>query len=159
MSSGINSLATSTIKDLLEKVSKRVVDRQLFWARVTSGIWGLAATAGATLMVDLKLTILERFNSIYTFFAGPLVGIFLLGMMTKRASAWPVCAAATAGFIATLIISRSTSVHWLWYAPAGCLVTLVVGYLGSLIVPQQHPEEIKRYTLLGSRQLRAETSD
>lgn len=159
MSSGINSLATSTIKDLLEKVSKRVVDQQLFWARVISGIWGLAATAGATLMVDLKLTILERFNSIYTFFAGPLVGIFLLGMVTKRASAWPVCAAAIAGFIATLIISRSTSVHWLWYAPAGCLVTLVVGYLGSLIVPQQHPEEIKRYTLLGSRQLRAETSD
>ncbi len=157
MSSGINSLATSTIKDLLEKVSQRVVDRELYWARLISAIWGLTATAGATLMVDLKLTILERFNSIYQFFAGPLVGIFLLGMLTKRASAWPVCAAAIVGLLATVVVAQSTSVHWLWYAQVGCLVTLVGGYLGSMFVPLQR--SVKRYTLLGSRQLSVETSD
>jgi SSS family solute:Na+ symporter len=126
---------------------------------VISAIWGLTATAGATLMVDLKLTILERFNSIYQFFAGPLVGIFLLGMLTKRASAWPVCAGAIVGFLATMLVAHSTPVHWLWYAPVGCVVTLVVGYLGSMVVPQQRSDEIERYTLLGSRQLPVETSD
>jgi SSS family transporter len=159
MSSGINSLATSTIKDLLEKLSQKIVDRELSWARLISAIWGLTATAGATLMVDLKLTILERFNSIYQFFAGPLVGIFLLGMLTKRASAWPVCAGAIVGFVVTVIVAQTTSVHWLWYAPVGCLVTLVVGYLGSLFAPQQRSDEIKRYTLLGSTQLSVGTSE
>jgi len=158
MSSGINSLATSTLKDLLEKMSRKIVDRELFWARLISAFWGLAATAGATLMVDLKLTILERFNSIYQFFAGPLVGIFLLGMLTTRASAWPVSAGAIVGFVATAASARWTSIHWLWYAPIGCLVTLVVGYLGSLFAPQQRSEEIKQYTLLGSRELSVKTS-
>lgn len=153
MSSGINSLATSTIKDFLEKVSQNIVARELYWARLISAFWGLTATAGATLMVDLKLTILERFNSIYQFFAGPLVGIFLLGILTRRASAWPVCAGAIVGFLVTVIVAQSTIVHWLWYAPVGCLVTLVVGYLGSLFVPQQRSDEIRRFTLLGSRQV------
>ena len=153
MSSGINSLATSTIKDIVEKVSKKIIAREVYWARVISASWGLAATVGAALMVDLKLTILETFNSIYQFFAGPLVGIFLLGLLTRRASAWPVCAGALVGFVITIIVARSTSVHWLWYAPVGCLVTLVAGYLGSIFVPQQRSHEITRFTLWGSKQL------
>jgi SSS family transporter len=151
MSSGINSLSTSTIKDLLERISPRVKERELFWARTLSAVWGLVATGGALLMVDIKLTILERFNSIYTFFAGPLVGIFLLGILTKRASAWPVVISSVLGFAATAAAAQWTSVHWLWYSPIGCAVTLILGYTSSLLAPQPNRAEMERYTLAGSR--------
>lgn len=151
MSSGINSLTTSTMKDFLVRVAPGIEKRELLWARSLSVLWGMIATGGAVLMVDIKLTILERFNSIYTFFAGPLVGIFLLGILTRRAAAWPVVISSIFGFATTAAAAQWTSVHWLWYSPIGCAVTIVLGYIGSLLSPQQNSEQAERYTLLGSR--------
>jgi sodium-coupled monocarboxylate transporter 8/12 len=156
MSSGINSLTTSTMKDFLERLTPSIKKRELLWARVITAMWGLGATLGAMLMVNIKLTILERFNSIYTFFAGPLVGMFLLGLLTKRASAWPVVFSSITGFAATAAVAKWTNVHWLWYSPVGCLTTMIIGYLGSLISRQANESEADRYTLSGSRKLRPE---
>jgi solute:Na+ symporter, SSS family len=156
MSSGINSLTTSTMKDFLERLTPSIKERELFWARIITALWGLAATLGAMLMVNIKLTILERFNSIYTFFAGPLVGMFLLGILTKRASAWPVVFSSISGFAATAAVAKWTNVHWLWYSPVGCLTTMIIGYLGSLMSRQTNESEANRYTLSGSRKLTPE---
>lgn len=153
MSSGLNSLTTSTIKDVLVRIRPGLVQRELFWARLLSMGWGLVATLGALLMVDIKLTILERFNSIYTFFAGPLVGIFLLGVLTKRAAAWPVVIGSFFGFGITIAAAQWTSIHWLWYPAIGCLVTMTLGYIGSLLSPQHNSAEAEQYTLTGSRKL------
>jgi SSS family transporter len=153
MSSGINSLTTSTMKDVLVRIAPTIETRELFWARLLSVLWGLVATGGAVLMVDLKLTILERFNSIYTFFAGPLVGIFLLGILTKRAAAWPVVIGSIIGFASAAAAAQWSSIHWLWYSPIGCGVTMTLGYIGSLIAPQSNTDEVQRYTLIGSRKL------
>jgi sodium-coupled monocarboxylate transporter 8/12 len=157
ISAGINSLTTSTIKDFLERFSSNVRKRELFWARLLSIGWGLVATGGALLLVSWKLTILEKFASVYQFFAGPLVGIFLLGVITRRASAWPVLISGILGFVAAGASSRWTQIHWLWYAPVGLIVTFLIGYLGSLLMPQPNSAEVGKYTLKGSGRLTAET--
>jgi sodium-coupled monocarboxylate transporter 8/12 len=159
ISSGINSLTTSTIKDLLERFSQRVRNRELFWARLLSVSWGLVATFGAFLLVSWKLTILEKFATIYQFFAGPLVGMFLLGVITRRASAWPVLTSAILGFLAAGATARWTSIHWLWYAPVGFVVTFILGYFGSLLAPQRKSAEVEQYTLKGSKNLGAELAE
>lgn len=133
MSSGINALSTSTMKDLLEHFSPRVVERELFWARILSISWGLLATVFALLMVSGSLTVIERFNSIYQLFAGPLAAIFLLGILTHRAAAHPVLIGAIAGFALTIYVANFTGIHWLWYSPIGCLATLFIGYFGSIL--------------------------
>lgn len=133
MSSGINSLTTSSIKDFLGRVHSITGHRELVWARFVTGFWGLSATGGALLMVDAKLTILERFNASYTLFAGPMVGMFLLALLTTRAASWPTIAAALAGFAVTSTVAAWTSVNWLWYAPTGCAITMAGGYLGSVL--------------------------
>lgn len=150
ISSGINSLATSTMKDLLERTSPIFQQREMFWARLLTVFWGLIGVSGAILMMNWKLTILEKFTSAYQLFAGPLVGMFLLGVMTKRASAWPVTLGAILGFVAAGAAAQWTPVHWLWYAPVGCLVTLIVGYIGSLFVPHTKKAEVDEYTLARS---------
>src|SRR5262245_14634030 len=40
MSAGINSLATSSLKDLFERIAPKVKERELFWARLLSVFWG-----------------------------------------------------------------------------------------------------------------------
>jgi len=134
MSSGINSLATSTIKDVLERFSANVREHELLWAKLLSLGWGLATTCAAMLIVNIKLTIIEKFNAIYQLFAGPLVGIFLLGIFTPRSSAWPVMIGALMGFAASAALARWSAIHWLWFSPIGCGVTMIVGYLGSFLV-------------------------
>jgi len=156
ISSGINSLTTSTIKDFLERVNPRISSHDLFWARLVSIGWGLVATFGALSMINSHLTIIEKFASTYQFFAGPLVGIFLLGVLTKRASAWPVTVSAAVGFLAAAASARFSPIHWLWYAPVGCLVTLILGYVASLLFRQANLTEAGKYTLLGSQGLAAE---
>lgn len=137
MSAGINSLTTSALKDWLARFVPGPGAHGLRAARLITAGWGTLATGGALLMIEARLTILERFNAIYTFFAGPLVGMFLLGLLTTRAAAWPVVGAALLGFAAAATVATQTPVHWLWYAPVGCVVTLVVGYGGSLLVPER----------------------
>ena len=134
MSSGINALTTSTMKDLLENYFPRIAERELFWARILSISWGLGATAFATLMIGGSLTVIERFNSIYQLFAGPLVAIFLLGILTRRAASLPVLVGALAGFVLTICVSSFTNIHWLWYSPIGCLSAILIGYFGSFAV-------------------------
>ena len=136
MSSGINSLTTSTLKDLLARIHSTVGQREMLWARLVTAFWGLSGTAGALLMVDAKLTILERFNASYTLFAGPMVGMFLLALLTTRATSWPTITAALLGFAVTSGVAAWTSVNWLWYAPTGCAITMTVGYLGSVVWTQ-----------------------
>jgi SSS family transporter len=159
ISAGINSLTTSTMKDLLERYSSSVRDHELFWARLLSILWGCVATVGALLLVGWKLTIIEKFTTIYQFFAGPLVGIFLLGVITKRASSLPVLLSAIVGFAATMASAGLTQIHWLWYAPVGCLVTLILGYITSILSPRQHGSDVEKYTLMGSKNLTDETTE
>ncbi|MEZ5344951.1 MAG: sodium/solute symporter [Pyrinomonadaceae bacterium] len=141
MSSGINSLSTSTIKDLLEHISPKFQERELYWARVLCLGWGVLVTVSAVALISGQLTIIERFNSIYQLFAGPLVSIFLLGILTKRASSLPVIVGAVVGFITVILVSNLTPIFWLWYSPIGFLVSVSIGYLGSFIFPREMPDE------------------
>ncbi|HEY3129864.1 MAG TPA: sodium/solute symporter [Acidobacteriota bacterium] len=154
ISSGINSLTTSTVKDVMERIRPSIRENDLFWARLISAAWGLVSILGASLMVSGKLTVLEKFVAGYQFFAGPLVGMFLLGFLTRRASGGAVTISAVLGFGAALAAAHWTPIHWLWYSPIGCLVTMVLGYGGSLLSAAPNSEVVDQYTTEGDRQLR-----
>ncbi|HEX4946661.1 MAG TPA: hypothetical protein VFZ34_08365 [Blastocatellia bacterium] len=154
MSAGINSLTTCSLKDIWERLGTTSASREIVRGRVLTLVWGLTGTFSALLVANLKLTLAERFNMIYTFFAGPLAGIFLLGVLGKRASAWPTLLGALGGFAVTMTMANQTNVHWLWNPPTGCAVTMLIGYCLSWLLPQSNPKAIARYTLVGSRESR-----
>ena len=131
------------MKDLLEQISPGFAEKELFWARTLCFIWGISVTILAVIMVSGQLTIIERFNSIYQLFAGPLAGIFLLGILSKRTSAAPVLLGAFVGFGAAIYIQQTTAVHWLWFSPIGLIITALIGYFGSFIIPRRELIENK----------------
>jgi Na+/proline symporter len=64
---------------------------------------------------------------------GALLGVFLLGVLTRRASERGSMVGMLFGFGVELYLWLGTKVPWTWYVPIGTLVTFVIGYGASLL--------------------------
>ena len=66
---------------------------------------------------------------------GALLGVFLLGVLTKRPGEWSAIIGMSVGFIVTLVLR--TRVAYTWYVLIGSLATFTAGYLASYILPRR----------------------
>ncbi|MCC6681259.1 MAG: sodium/solute symporter [Phycisphaeraceae bacterium] len=144
LSAGFNSLATATMIDFIQRFRRRApqhLRHDVRLSRLITFAWALASTIVA-LFVGRLGTIVEIFGKISGFFSGPILGVFLLGIMTKRCGPGAAMTAIICGFLTTWAISM-THASWLWYGPVGCFTTLLVGWvLGQCypMKPQQRDE-------------------
>ncbi|MHB9124717.1 MAG: sodium:solute symporter family transporter [Armatimonadota bacterium] len=150
LSAGFNSLGAATFIDFVNRLRKSssVVSesQKLCWARWCTVFWSIGSTCAA-LYVSRLGSIFQIAGKINGFFSGPLVGIFLLGVLTKRANSGGVLVGAIVGTTVTWIVASCTSIGWLWYGPAGCLSTLSIGYLVSLLKPVEVSESLSQLTV------------
>jgi Na+/proline symporter len=68
---------------------------------------------------------------------GALLGVFLLGVLTRRANQSGAIAGMLCGFVTELYLVR-TRVPWTWYVMIGTAVTFGVGYVASWIQVEKH---------------------
>ncbi len=125
----INSLSTSSMKDFYERRFGRNKSEKslLNVSRFFTLLWGGCATMLA-LYIQYFQNILSASKTLAGLFSGSLLGVFLLGLLTVRATAMGALTGALVGFAVVASIVTWTSVSFLWYAPIGCVVTLLVGY-------------------------------
>tara|TARA_B100000949_G_C13897942_1_gene291505 strand:- start:55 stop:498 length:444 start_codon:yes stop_codon:yes gene_type:complete len=90
-------------------------------------LWGGCATMRA-LYIQYFENILSASKTLAGLFSGSLLGVFLLGLLTVRATAIGSLVGALVGFALVASIVTWTSVSFLWYAPIGCVVTFLLGY-------------------------------
>ena len=64
---------------------------------------------------------------------GALLGVFLLGVLTKRANQNGAMVGMLFGFVTELYIWLFTRVPWTWYVAIGTVVTFSVGYFASAL--------------------------
>jgi Na+/proline symporter len=69
------------------------------------------------------------------FTAGILLGIFALGILTKRTNQRGALVGMVAGIAVLSFIKFGTSTAWTWYAIIGAVTTFSVGYCCSLLLP------------------------
>ncbi|MDB6093155.1 MAG: hypothetical protein JWM32_717 [Verrucomicrobia bacterium] len=133
-SAGLHSLSTATYSDFIVRFRRRKVDdhQDVRVAKIVTCLWGVAIMLAA-LLLGGKDTIFAILAKVMSPFAGPLLGIFLLGMLTKRANTFGAWGGAGFGAVATIAVTYFTPIHWLWYYVVGSLGTLAVGYLLSLV--------------------------
>ncbi len=86
--------------------------------------WGSVFTAGL---------------SIASLVYGPMLGAFLLGILTTRANQRGVIAGMATSLAAMLAVKLFTPLAWTWYVLAGATVCVTVGYLVSLIGRDARP--------------------
>jgi Na+/proline symporter len=76
-------------------------------------------------------TLLEIANKLVNAFTGPLFGIFLLAMFSRRATSGAVLAAGIAGAIASYYVAYHSTIGFLWPSTFGLAATLLVGIVMS----------------------------
>lgn len=148
ISAGINSLTSASLVDFYQRLWRRpdlTEKTQLRIARWLTLIYGVIVVALAFLVQRLG-TLLEATNKVIGLIGGPLIGIFLLGLLTRRATARGALIGWISGLISTIWVCFGTQISFLWYAMAGSLSTLIIGYAASRFDRAPTPQQLKGLT-------------
>ena len=154
VSAGVNSLTTATVIDFLYAKNKETAHESEERARVkVARLWTLIYGIITTILalgIGKLGTFVEASNKISGFFGGPLLGIFFLGVLSRRANASGTLIGAIIGFSTVFVVGLFTHVSFMWYAMIGCLVTYFAGEAFSLLFAP--PNEKQRSFSLRPRQ-------
>lgn len=136
-SAGINALTTATLVDFHQRLWRRSTNAEeirLSLARWLTLGYGVLVI-GLAFVVEKLGPLLEASNKAIGLVGGPLLGLFLLGLLVKRANSIGAVAGWLAGVVTLVPICFHTRTSFLWYGVVGCAVTVLVGWLASLLVP------------------------
>jgi len=135
------------LRRALARIQPEVADEAHYLraSRYVTVFWGIIATFVALFVGQLG-QIYKIAVMMMGFWTGPLLGIFLLGIFTRRANAPGVIAGAIVGAICAGIWALVLHyTPWL-YAFVGLVPTVVVGYLVSVATTPPKPEQIEGMT-------------
>jgi len=139
LSAALNSLASTTVVDFYRARAKSVTDRAaLKIARLATVAWGGVLLAIAIAARHSK-SVLEAGLTIGSIPMGALLGVFLLGVLTRKPREGAAIAGVAAGLSIVVGIHFYTPIAWTWYVLIGTVTTFGVGLLASLF---QGPEAL-----------------
>ncbi|MEO5924046.1 MAG: sodium:solute symporter [Bryobacteraceae bacterium] len=134
LSAALNALASTTVMDLWRPFfGKSTVTSEAVWlrrARVVTVCWG-GVLLGVALLARNWGGVLEAGLGIASIIYGSLLGVFLLGLLTRRATETGAMAGMCAGLAVTLYVRFYTPVAWTWYILLGTAITFAVGWVVS----------------------------
>ena len=132
-------MATIFTEDFFLKLRPAATDRQrLVTLKTTSYVVGFIATAIALYLATLRLdSILVVWNQISALLGGGIVGVYSLGMFTRRANGFGAVAGAVVSVVVTAALKLFTPLHWATYLPTAILSCMLSGYLLSLCSQQK----------------------
>lgn len=132
LSAALNSLASTTVMDFLRPLSSNQNDaRWLKLARHSTVLWA-AVLFGVGLVARQWGGVLQAGLSIASILYGSLLGVFLLGLLTKRVKEPAAMVAMSVGLILMFYIKFATPIAWTWYVLIGSSATFLTGLIGSL---------------------------
>jgi Na+/proline symporter len=103
------------------------------WATVA---WGVVML-GIAYAARHSTSVLQAGLTIASIPFGALLGVFLLGVLTKRPGETAAICGTVAGLATVLSVKFFTPIAWTWYVLIGTAVTFGVGLLVGVIAPQR----------------------
>jgi SSS family transporter len=127
--STLNSLAAVTLEDVVGIAP----ERQSVWlSRLTSLGWGLFAVASGLVVARSGQGVIELVNQIGSAFYGPVLAVFVLGVLAPRVQGGAALTGLVAGIAGNLLLARlAPGVSWLWWNPMGFTVACATALLGT----------------------------
>jgi SSS family transporter len=156
LDSALNSLSASTVHDFIAPRLKKK-DRLLMISKLTTVSWGILITGCAFLVGSISETVIESINKIGSAFFGPILAAFIVGVLSKKATARSITAGILAGVGFNLFLWLTLrGVYWMWWNLTGFLVAAGVSYIVSLFGPSTQSKDISPYVLNRSDLLKEE---
>jgi SSS family transporter len=136
LAGSLNASASSIVNDLYRPVSGRDDERHLMRvSRAMTVAWGLVLAAvafGARLLED---NVVNNALAIAGLVSGILLGLFLLGILTRRVGQTAALVGVLAGIAAVIGAKFGTRLAFPWFALVGSSTVFAVGLAASYIVP------------------------
>jgi SSS family transporter len=133
LSAALNSLSSSSMMDFYLRHHPHLSDRsQMRISRISTLLWAMLLFALAVLSLHKVGRVIEVGLQIASVAYGAMLGVFLLGILTRRANQEGAILGMACGLAVELYIWLWTALPWTWYVAVGTIVTFSVGYLSSL---------------------------
>ncbi len=147
LSSSLNSSASALVNDFYISWRKEPATPEHLFG-VTRGltiVFGLIQIGIGIWARQLDKAVVDNALAIAGFAAGLLLGVFSLGVLTKRVGQTAALTGAAVGLAVLLFIQFKASdygvvIAWPWFALIGASATFLAGYLTSFFVPQGNPK-------------------
>jgi SSS family solute:Na+ symporter len=138
LSAALNSLASATVVDFYQPLtgSRHTPEHYLRLSRLSTIFWA-AVLAAIGLVASHWGSVLESGLSIASVTLGILLGVFLLGILTKRAGENAAITGVVAGAVTMLYVKFGTNIPFTWWVLIGSAVTFGVGILASFCIKER----------------------
>lgn len=139
LAGSMSSLSASSLADLYLPLSGKKLndEQQLKLSRKLIFFWCGVLVLSAFFFMNTNRAVVELALSIASFTYGGLLGVFLLGMIDKKATQEDALAGFTAGiFIMVAVISVKLTA-WTWFTVIGSGATVIIGMLTARLGKKQ----------------------
>ena len=131
----LNSLSTASVIDFYKRLIRpdAADEHYLLVSKMTTGFWGLFAGVVAVYASSLG-SLIEVVNRFGSFFYGSILGVFMLAILTRRATGTGAFVGLIAGMstVAAVAYGRP-DISFLWHNVIGAVMVFAVGMPVSLL--------------------------
>ena len=139
LSAALNSLSSTVIVDFYARLfPQSSEERRVRLSRLVTVAWAILLF-GLALLARHGGKVLEMGLSIASVAYGSLLGVFLLGVLSTRASERGAMSGMLSGFALNVYLWQFTRVAFTWYVVFGSIATVIIGYGTSLLLPDRRP--------------------
>jgi SSS family transporter len=137
LSAALNSLSSTSMVDFYIRLRPLTSEIRRIWlSRAAMVVWALVLF-GLALLARHGGRVIEVGLTIASIAYGGMLGVFLLGVLTRGASERGAMMGMICGLALNLYLWLFTSVAFTWYVVLGSVTTFAVGYAASLALGQK----------------------
>jgi SSS family transporter len=137
LSAALNSLSSTSMVDFYIRLRPLTSEIRRIWlSRAAMVVWALVLF-GLALLARHGGRVIEVGLTIASIAYGGMLGVFLLGVLTRRASEGGAMMGMICGLALNLYLWLFTSVAFTWDVVLGSVATFAVGYAASLALGQK----------------------
>jgi SSS family solute:Na+ symporter len=138
LDSTLNALSALSMQDLVGGFVKREFSHrtEILLSKLLTVCWGVVCLTFSFYVGNVSQTIIESVNKIGSLINGPLLAVFLMGMLSHRVNGQGALLGLVTGFSGNLWLWRyAPNISWLWWNVIGFFLAYAVGYVMSLVFP------------------------
>jgi len=137
VSTSMNSIATTVVTDFMRPFNVCKSEKSyLNAARLLTFTMGVIGTLAGLLFISPDIrSLMEEYFKVIGMFMGALGGLFVLGVVTRKANGWGAMVGIFAGVVVMITVWLMEWADGYLFATIGIVTCLLVGYLASLLLP------------------------
>ena len=139
LSPSINSMAATTVNDFYVKYLRPDADERTLMrvSRQATVFWGIAQISVAVAAQYVTGSVLAAGLAVLSLAAGPVLGAFLIGVLTTRVGPHAMLTGMLTGIAALSWVWWTAATAWTWFALIGASITSLVALAASTVVTEK----------------------